>query len=89
MHMHTHTRMHACMYGCPHSAGADTTLRDSQGLLPLHHACMSRSYQCVKIILDQPQQRGLTGLKKAMSQLLDASEADSDIIKLVETAHKK
>ena len=43
---------------------------------------------CVKIILDQPQQKGLTEFKKARS-LLDASEADKDIIKLVETAQQK
>lgn len=74
----------------PHSAGADSTIKDSQGLLPLHHACMSGSYQCVKIILDQPLHKGLTGLKKARS-LLDASEADKDtcIIKLVEKAQQK
>ena len=88
-HTHsTHSYAHAWVSVRPHSAGADSTIKDSQGLLPLHHACMSRSYQCVKIILDQPQQKGLTGLKKAMS-LLSVPEAAKDIIKLVEVARQK
>lgn len=69
------------------SAGAHPAIADATAWLPIHYACDNRHLKCAEVIVNFPNQLGLSGLRPA----LDIAKSDNheQIVKLLEEAMQR
>ena len=82
-----HSTSHFSYPPDPCSAGAHPAIADAAAWLPIHYACDNGHLKCVEVIVNFPNQLGLSGLRPA----LDVARGNNheQIVKLLEEAMQR